>query len=350
MTQASDTPLPLVSVAIPAYNACATLRATVDSVLAQTYPHIEVIVVDDGSTDATPSAMASYGSHIRYLRKANGGLASARNKGCEAASGEYIALLDADDVCAPERIGAQVALMQLRRDMLLCSSEFSAFNAAGPIAQQYAAKYYSTLGKTPGGVAALYPERIGLEIGPWLEDEPNAPFPVQAYAGDVYHALTRGNFIHPSTVMFRREVIASCGLFNENIPNMCDWEWLLRVARKGKIGYIERSLLNYRISTSQLSRQRISAALDILRVREELVRADPSLMQGGGARRGIGSAALDAADALVDSQRIRALSLLLKSASHGAMGLTWLKVAVKALLPATAMSLWRARRPAAHPD
>ncbi|MGB3294833.1 MAG: glycosyltransferase family 2 protein, partial [Phormidesmis sp.] len=104
---ASDDALPLVSVIVPTYNAEAFIAKTLASVLAQTYRHLEVLVVDDGSSDRTPSivkAMAEQYPRITLLQQPNGGVAIARNAGIKKAQGEFIAPIDADDLWHPEMI------------------------------------------------------------------------------------------------------------------------------------------------------------------------------------------------------------------------------------------------------
>jgi len=95
---------PRFSVIIPAYNAAATLARAVDSVLAQSYPAHEIIVIDDGSTDETPEVAARYCTKLRYIRQANAGVSSARNHGAQAATGDWLAFLDADDWYYPDRL------------------------------------------------------------------------------------------------------------------------------------------------------------------------------------------------------------------------------------------------------
>jgi glycosyltransferase involved in cell wall biosynthesis len=98
-------PQPLVSVVIPTYNRSAIVADAIDSALAQTYPRLQVIVVDDGSTDATVELVTKkYGSSIVLVSKPNGGVSTARNTGIEAASGEYIAYLDSDDLWDTQKV------------------------------------------------------------------------------------------------------------------------------------------------------------------------------------------------------------------------------------------------------
>ncbi len=98
----------LVSVVIAAYNAARYLPETLESALAQTHAHREIIVVDDGSTDDTAARVASYRSRVTYIRRAHGGLAAARNAGLRMVRGDYIALLDADDLWKPEKLEVQL--------------------------------------------------------------------------------------------------------------------------------------------------------------------------------------------------------------------------------------------------
>src|SRR5712691_12899952 len=103
---------PLVSVIIPAFNAERFIRQTLDSVLAQTYQNLEVIVVDDGSTDRTRECVLSYRDRVKYLYEENsGGCSKPRNEGIRAASGALLAFLDADDVMAPHRIAREVRFL-----------------------------------------------------------------------------------------------------------------------------------------------------------------------------------------------------------------------------------------------
>src|SRR5215831_9468158 len=101
-------PVPIVSVVIPTYNNARFLPEALDSLLGQTYRDFELIVVDDGSTDDTLEVLKPYRHLIRYVRKENGGPASARNLGIRHASGELIAFQDADDIWLPDKLQLQV--------------------------------------------------------------------------------------------------------------------------------------------------------------------------------------------------------------------------------------------------
>lgn len=345
-TDVSD--LPLVSVVIPAYNAAATLPATLDSVLAQTYPRIEIIVVDDGSRDGTPDVLARYAPRVRGVRQDNGGLAAARNAGLAAARGEFIALLDADDLCEPERIGAQAALLFGRPDIVLAGTEFSCFDDNGVLAERFARQYYSRLGRAANGPVAFFAEAAGVDVGPWLPPPSAARVDVPVLVGDVYRHLALGNFIHPPTVMFRRELLQRIGMFDRAIPNCCDWEWLVRAARAGKFAFVDRPLLRYRRSTSQMSgpRHKLQLYSDILANLRQFARDDPELPRWGGRdyRRALGNASLNLAGALVETDRLRALGLLARAAFLGVVERNTLRHLAKALAPSPLVHYIQSRR------
>lgn len=114
---------PMVSIIIPVYNGANYLAEAIDSALAQTYKNIEIIVVNDGSTDdgATERVALSYGDKIRYFHKVNGGVSSALNLGICEMRGEYFSWLSHDDMYAPEKVETQVKLIETDKDIVLCS-------------------------------------------------------------------------------------------------------------------------------------------------------------------------------------------------------------------------------------
>ena len=329
----------MVSVTIPSYNAATTLAETLDSVLAQTYQPIEIIVVNDGSTDTTQEVLSRYRECVRVVHKTNGGLASARNAGFLAAQGKYIAVLDSDDICMPERIAMQVAYMEKHPDVALCSSDFSAFNRSGLIAERYIGKYYSQITDTLGGLSGIYPHQQELNL---------VGYDVPVYSGNVYEQMVLGSFVHPPTVFFQRSSLHDCGLLDESIVNACDFDWLIRMSRVGSFGFIDRPLLKYRFSDNQMSgsRNRIRLALDIVQVIEKALQADPSLynFKYQEIRKCLGDSYLDAADALADEQPLDAITMLVRSFSLGTRNWRSFKVVVKSFVPMKVLRWIRERR------
>src|SRR5689334_21559100 len=113
---------PRVSVVTPAFDAAQTIGATVASVLGQTYRDVELVVVDDGSTDRTAAIAEAHGEPVRVVRQENRGVAAARNRGIEAAAGELIAFCDADDVLLPEHVERLVRLWDERGGIATANS------------------------------------------------------------------------------------------------------------------------------------------------------------------------------------------------------------------------------------
>ncbi|MGC8807633.1 MAG: glycosyltransferase family 2 protein [Thiomonas sp.] len=334
----------LVSVAIPAYNAQATIAQTLDSLLAQTHQNLDIVVVDDGSTDGTWDVLQRYGDRVRAIRQANAGIGAARNASVQAARGEFIALLDADDLCMPQRMAVQLHYLQTHPDILLCSSDFSAFDDSGPLGTSYCGVYYHRCNPAHGGVRARYPHATSFS--------PNAgEDPVRVYWGQVHDELVQGNFIHPPTVMFRREALQRAGGFDPDIKIICEWEWFVRVARAGPVAYLDLPLLNYRRSPTQISSDP-RAAVDSLRVARK-IHAREAGQPPGTFRlkwRHLGALSLSAADALAEMEPGQALGLLASSVFvyHYVKGQT-LRTLFKIAMPAGVLNWMRARRARAGP-
>lgn len=234
-----------VSIVIPAYNCAGTIAAAVESCLVQAYDDLEIIVVNDGSTDRTGEVLAAFGGRISVVTQQNGGLAAARNAGQRAATGEFVAWMDADDLMVPGRICAQVAVLESHPEIGLVSSDFSAFVDPGAdFAASHIASYYHALARL-GGVEAVYPTRLAhVESGLGQ---------VQVRAGSAYDSLVWGNFVHPPTVMVRRSALDAAGLADESLRYSSDYDQILRIARLTHFAFVDAALLRYRLSSGQMS-------------------------------------------------------------------------------------------------
>ena len=197
----------LVSTIIPAYNAERYLAEAVDSALAQTHPNCEVIVVDDGSTDATAEILAGYGDRIRVVRQKNAGTAAACDAGAAAARGGWIAFLDADDVWLPEKIELQLA------------------RCAG-----FGISHTDSW---------CFGETLEREV---LRSSFEPP-----YQGRVLHQLLVRNFITKSSVMVRKDVLEEAGGFGNKYLTVEDWPLWLRICARHELGYVDRPLVRYRV-------------------------------------------------------------------------------------------------------
>ena len=147
-------PLPRVSAVVITYQLERYLERSIDSVLAQDYPAelLEVIVVDDGSTDSTPDIVASYGERVRYIRKDNGGLNSSVNRGFAEASGELLALQDGDDEWTEGRLRRQVEVLQARPEVALVHGDMQVIDDEQRVVH---GSYWAQEGITPQRGRAL---------------------------------------------------------------------------------------------------------------------------------------------------------------------------------------------------
>jgi glycosyltransferase involved in cell wall biosynthesis len=196
----------LVSVIVPVWNRAHTIASAIDSVMAQQLPaggSLQVIVVDDGSTDDLIGALRPYGTGVTTIRHArNAGAAAARNTGMGAARGDYVALLDSDDVWLPGKLTAQIDVMRKSNWPASCTA------------------YYLS---RPGRAEIVSPLYEAGPIG--LED------------------LVWGCFVSPgSTLMFERAVFGEIGAFDTGLQRLEDWDWLLRYARRHALGFLATPL------------------------------------------------------------------------------------------------------------
>ena len=132
-----------VSVVTPVYNGARTLRRALDSALAQQFDDFEVVVVDDGSTDATPEILACYGDRIRVIRQERGGCSAASNTGCRAARGDFIAWIDADDIWMPNKLARIVALLERDPRCVLVFSNAAKFLESGETLDDFVAPEFA---------------------------------------------------------------------------------------------------------------------------------------------------------------------------------------------------------------
>ena len=225
MTDKSQTEL--ISVVIPFYKGERYLAEALRSVFDQTYRPLEVIVVDDGSPTPCDEILAQFDQPIHLIRQENQGVAAARNTGIQAANGEYIALLDQDDVWLPEKLARQLELMQ----------------------------------SDPGTALVFSPcisiDKNGRERGTGKEDDISHLTgcgyytPVTTNAGifgtELFLALTRRCFITScSGVLLRKRAVEEVGRFDARFPGPDDWHLYLRLTHKYATGFINTPLYLYR--------------------------------------------------------------------------------------------------------
>ena len=226
---------PLVSAIIPTHNRAWALGRAVDSVLAQTHQPLELIVVDDGSTDETPEILAPLAArrHVILLKQPNRGVSAARNAGIKKARGPLLAFLDSDDEWLPEKIEFQVEFMDRHPDQVLVQTQEAWI-------------------------------RAGRRVNPGLKHKKSA--------GDIFIPSLSRCLISPSAVMLRKGVFEEIGLFDEALPAAEDYDLWLRLLARHPAGLIDRELVirhggrpDQLSARPALDRWRIMALENILR-------------------------------------------------------------------------------------
>ena len=238
---------PLTSIVVPTYNRAYCLPRTVDSALAQTNARVEVIIVDDGSRDETPALVASrYGSdaRVRFIQQANGGVAVARNTGMRAAQGDYLALLDSDDIWQPWKLELQLACMRARPEVGMTWTDMEAIDPDGNvISPAYLRRMYSAYRWFPTS-ESLFRENLPLaELAPALASVVGGR---QFSVGDLASAMIMGNLVHTSTVVFTRQRYQQVGDFSDQYRRAGeDYEFHLRTCRAGAVGFVDVASIKY---------------------------------------------------------------------------------------------------------
>lgn len=216
MSDRDTTAAPLVSVVVATYNMGHYLPNAVRSALAQTYPKLEVIVVDDGSTDDTSAVVQPLlaDPRVRYVPKPNGGQASAKNRGIQEARGEFVAFLDSDDAWEPDKLALQIPLF-------------------------------------------LASPRVGVVYARYVEmDEQGRLGQVSTnefHRGQVSGPMLVFNFIGFSTSVVRRECFSRLGVFRDDLGMGIDYELWLRLSTAWDFDFVDRPLVRYRVWAGQMS-------------------------------------------------------------------------------------------------
>jgi glycosyltransferase involved in cell wall biosynthesis len=202
--------MPKVSVVIPVYNARHFLRHTVATVFAQTWQDWELVVVDDGSTDGSGDAIRDCGERVRYIRQDNGGVAKARNRGIADSTGQYVALLDHDDLWHPTKLQKQVAVLEGRPDLGMVITDVAHIDRDG---------------REMGIIGAGYR-------------------PSERFA----RLFVRGYVPTPSAALIRRSVLQQVGGFDEAFlsAGLDDHELWTRIAEHSDIANIAEPLTYHR--------------------------------------------------------------------------------------------------------
>lgn len=224
---------PLVTVVVPTYQGEAFVRATLDSVLAQTFTDYELVVCDDGSTDGTLAILDSYGDRLRLVKQRNCGVAAARNRAAECARGEFLAFLDHDDLWEPEMLATLVPILREDESLGLVYSDAHVIDKSGVVR----------------GRRGRY---------------------LHYHQGEVFDQLLHGNFIPVETTLMRTALYRQLGGCNEGLRYLEDYDLCLRVARSTRVGFHPGPLARYRVHDRNLSHDREPMLIEWITVLERL--------------------------------------------------------------------------------
>lgn len=210
--------LPLVSIVTPAYNQAEYLAETIDSVLAQDYPHIEYIVLDDGSTDATPEVLARYNGRIRWERQENMGQAKTLNRGWAMSEGALLGYLSSDDRLTPNAVSRLVATLQGEHGAVVAYCDFELIDAKGRSFRTVQVEDFSA---------------SRLQVDLICQPGPGA--------------------------LFRRQVFEATGGWAGHLRQVPDFEFWLRASRIGHFVRVPEVLAHYRVHEGSASFRPIAA-------------------------------------------------------------------------------------------
>lgn len=235
---------PLVSVIIPTFNRCSVLENAIKSVLNQTYEDLEIIVVDDGSTDETEDLIKDLRKaypgpkEILYKKQSNQGVSVARNLEIRSSVGKYVAFLDSDDTWLSWKIETQVKFLEQYPNVNLVWTDMSAVDEKGSILyQSYLKKMYSAYDR--------------VDITRVLEKVSFSN--LNCYQGNLYSSMFFGNLIHTSTVLIKRNLLEK-DRFNPLYQCAEDYDLFFRLCKKGLVAFLDRPSTNYTIhSEDQLT-------------------------------------------------------------------------------------------------
>ncbi len=228
-----------VSVVIPTYNRAYIIREALQSALAQTYRDIEILVVDDGSSDSTSELIAGIQSDkIRYIRHdRNRGCSAAYNTGIKEATGQFVAFLDSDDIWKPEYLEQQVNFLGRHPevDLVFCDTAIQGLESPVPSLMSLMRAFQELL-------------RTKQKAGDYVIS-----------AREMYLCLLQEVPIKPTAGVFKREIFGRVGVFDEDWPSGTDWDLFLRMSRVACFGYLDRVLALMRRtpdSTSYMFREK----------------------------------------------------------------------------------------------
>ncbi len=268
-----------VSVVIPTHNRASMITGAIESVLAQSMSDLEIIVVDDGSSDGTFEALAPYRDRIVYLRQPNGGVSRARNTGMQAAQGEYIAWLDSDDRYQPYKLALQCGLLDQHPEIGMVYSEFSGFDDEGFFDEWHLRRYHESA-YLRGGIEyeQLFTHSRLLEETDYGREALSGTRPEwlmrRVWFGELYEAYLFNTIVFTNSMVFRRELFQQVGAIAPHFRRFADLEFAMRLCRAAPAAFVDVPTYQLRYHPGQVSstsgpsgtRMHLTKQRDLLRV------------------------------------------------------------------------------------
>lgn len=264
----------LVSVVIPTYNRAQLVGRAIESALAQTHTNVELLVVDDGSSDGTAELLQrQYATEPRVvcIRQENKGVAGARNTGIRAARGSHVAFLDSDDTWKPWKLELQLACFARFPDAGMIWTDMEAIDPDGHLVSlRYLRTMYRASYRWFPTSESLFAKSEPLAT--LLPSLPGSASGARVYVGDIASQMLVGNLVHTSTVLLRRERLERVGAFDESLkPLGEDFDFHLRTCQAGPVAFADVSSIQYRVgATDQLTRSeyQVHLAKNFLKILE----------------------------------------------------------------------------------
>lgn len=256
----------LVTVVIPTYNRDYCLHRCLDSVLSQSYEKTEIVLIDDGSEDGTEELvkrLSHSDARIRYVRQRNQGVSAARNHGLRLARGEFVALLDSDDVWKPWKLELQLAVMAHLPEVGMVWTDMEAVDQMGTVCDpRYLRRMYHAYRWFPDS-ASLFSGSCALSsIAPNLSVLIGD---VLVGFGDIFSPMIMGNLVHTSTVLIRKNRLAQVVGFQERFRYTGeDYDFHLRTCEAGPVAFVDVASIKYQIGgEDRLTRPQYSAFMAV---------------------------------------------------------------------------------------
>ena len=220
-----------VSVIVPTYNRAAFLPIAIQSLFEQSFQNIEIIVVDDGSTDETKVVLEPLMDKIKYITTEHKGTAHARNTGMKAATGEYIAFLDSDDLYLPHKLELQVAFMEDHPEVDMVCTEFSGVDIDGNIDEFHMRDYHpiwKRMELTCEDIFSIQGKCSPVSVGEEFT----------YYIGNIFKFVLMDTLFPTNTVLLRKKILKNVGYQNESYRYLQEYEFFLRICKNHMVGFI----------------------------------------------------------------------------------------------------------------